>query len=108
MDLLFTLAQSVPDATQLAEGDAQKVLAYVVAALVLAVLGLFAMLTKVVLSQKDDIKELHSEYGVKILALEEKNDKLSERLLRYVANINSMLAGQTGSTTDPLDNGGPV
>ena len=97
----LTLAQGIPDAKELADGDAQKVLAYVVAALVLAVLGLFALLIK-------QNTGLHKHYGVKVSALETKNDAIQERLLRYVANMNTMLAGHT-TPSDPLDpNGGSV
>lgn len=112
----IVLAQAIPDAKELADGDAQKVLAYVVAALVLAVLGLFAMLTKVVVSHRNEIKEIYQAHETKmddlaaghkqeVEGLHEKNDKLQERLLRYIANVNKILSGNSAPATgsDPLD-----
>ncbi len=107
MDLWITIAQGVPDATELADGDAQKVLAYVVAALVMATLGLFALLLKQQSLQRAEIKDLGLAHVVRTDALEAKNDKLQERLLRYVANINTMLGGPApAAPADPLDIGG--
>ncbi len=113
------LAQAIPDAKELADGDAQKVLAYVTVALVFVVVSLFGLLVRVVISHRNEVKEIYqaheskielalAAHKVEVTGLNDKNDKLQERLLRYVANMNQMLAGQS-APADPLSpNGGAV
>lgn len=95
---LFLLAQSSPvDAADLADANAQEILAWVVGALVLAVTGLFGLFLKVISDHKKELREVQASCKEERDKLEKDKDVLQDRLLRYASKTNEVLASMMTS-----------
>jgi len=97
----LTLAQSVPDAKELASADAQGVLAWVVGGLVLSLVFLVGLLLKQAAAYREDLRQEEAASKLALGVLQEKNDKLQDKLLRVVQATNTYLTNQP--PTNPLD-----
>lgn len=94
--MTWLLAQAV-DADKLASANTQEVLAYVVSALVLAVLGLFGLLLKQYKEHKAELKDLVTTYETKLETKDSEKDTLHELLLQYAAKTNEVLSAMLES-----------
>ena len=97
---MILLAQSAVDAEALAKADAQQVLAYVVAALVVTVIFLFGLLLKQQANHTAKLDAKEVDYEAKRSALESKVDALTERLLRVTVKTSEILTQALGPKED--------